>query len=120
MTFEEFINQYDQDGSIILVEGKRNVLESDKIKLIELGKLLASKSSKMIFRSGNADGADQYFSEGVSSVDKTRMQVITPYSGHRKKTNQAYETIALDTINLAHEPDVVYQSKSNKKTEKAS
>jgi len=83
-----------------------------------LGKLLASKTKNIIFRSGNAEGSDQLFSDGVNTVDNKRLQVITPYSGHREKTNQAYETISLDDINLVAEPEVIYQSKSNKKTEK--
>jgi len=118
MTLKEFINQFDKDNSIILLEGKRNVLETDKVNLGLLGKLLASTTSKIIFRSGNADGSDQLFSEGVSLIDNKRLQVITPYTVHRKKTNRAYYTISLDEINVAAEPDVVYQSKSNKKTEK--
>lgn len=118
MTLKDFLNQYDNENSIVLLEGKRNVLEEDKTKLQEIGKLLASKSKFMIFRSGNAEGSDQLFSDGVAAVDKKRLQVITPYSGHRVKTNRAYETISLDEINLALEPDVVFESKSNKKTEK--
>lgn len=118
MTLKEFIKQFDKPNSIVLLEGKRNVLEADKEKLTTLGKLLASSTKNMIFRSGNANGSDQLFSDGVTAVDNKRLQVITPYSGHRKKTNQAYETISLDEINIAAEPKVVYQSKSNKKTEK--
>ena len=118
MTLSEFIQQFDKAGAIVLLEGKRNVLEEDKAKLRELGRLLAAKTQFMTFRSGNADGSDQFFSEGVAEVDHKRLQVITPYSGHRKKTNQAYDTVALDQINLAAEPDVIYQSKQNKKTEK--
>jgi len=118
MTLEDFISQYDKDNSIVLLEGKRNVLEADKENLVSLGKLLASTTSKMMFRSGNADGADYYFSIGVSVVDKSRLQVITPYTGHRQKSNQAYDTISLDEINIAAEPEVVYQSKTNKKVEK--
>lgn len=118
MTLNEFIEKYDFEESYVLLEGKRNVLESDKEKLFALGQLLASKSSKMMFRSGNADGADQYFSEGVASVDSKRLQVVTPYSGHRKKSNYAYDTINLDELNIVAEPEVVYHSKSNKKTEK--
>src|SRR5690606_41933732 len=117
MTLKEFINQFDNKGSIVLLEGKRNVLEADKAKLTALGKLLAAKTVHITFRSGNADGSDQLFSEGVAAVDNKRLQVITPYSGHRQKTNQAYETVSLDDINIAAEPEVVYQSKSNKKTE---
>lgn len=118
MTLQEFINQFDTPNSIVLLEGKRNILEADKEKLTSLGRLLATKTKNMIFRSGNAEGADQLFSDGVTEVDIKRLQVITPYTGHRVKTNKAYETISLDEINIAAEPEVVYQSKSNKKTEK--
>ena len=118
MTLKEFIKQFDKPNSIVLLEGKRNVLDTDKEKLTALGKLLTSKTKRMTFRSGNAEGSDQFFSDGVVEVDNKRLQVITPYSGHREKTNQAYETISLDNINIAAEPEVVYQSKSNKKTEK--
>lgn len=118
MTLQEFIKRFDYEDSIVLLEGKRNVLEVDKEKLFALGKLIASKTVNMNFRSGNAEGADQLFSEGVASVNSMRLQVITPYSGHRQKSNKAYETISLDNINIASESEVLYQSKINKKTEK--
>ena len=118
MTLTEFISCYDTENSIILLEGKRNVLDEDKGKLTELANLLVAKSSKMIFRSGNAEGSDQLFSDPISLVDNKRLQVITPYSGHRQKNNQAFKTYSLDNINLAAEPEVIYHSKSNKKTEK--
>ena len=118
MTLTDFIRLYDKDNAIVLLEGKRHVLDADKPKLKALGKLLASNTTKMIFRSGNADGSDHLFSEGVVSFDKKRLQVITPYSGHRQKTNHAYETISLEEINITSEPEVIYNSKSNKKTEK--
>jgi hypothetical protein len=118
MTLNEFIEQFDHDDAIVLLEGKRNVLDEDKEKLKSLGKLLASNTTKMKFRSGNADGSDQFFSDGVTEVDHKRLQVITPYDGHRKKTNHAYETISLDDLNIAEEEEVVYQSKGNKKMEK--
>lgn len=118
MTLEQFINKYDFNGSIVLIEGKRDVVEADKEKLIKLGRLLTEKTKNILFRSGNADGADYYFSIGISEIDNLRLQVITPYTGHRKKENKAYDTISLDDINIVAEPEVVYQSKQNKKTEK--
>jgi hypothetical protein len=117
MTLKEFINKFDTPNSIVLLEGKRNVIYTERKKLVALGKLLASKTEKMTFRSGNADGSDQLFSDGVTSVNNKRLEVITPYSGHRKKTNQAYNTISLEDIDLSDEPEVLYQSKSNKKME---
>ncbi|MGK0254418.1 MAG: hypothetical protein ACI9OE_001919 [Mariniflexile sp.] len=116
MTSTQFFAKYNLENSIILLEGKRNVLESDKEKLIEFGTFLATNLPIAKFRSGNADGADFYFSQGVLQVAPERLQVITPYDNHRQKTNNAYETISLDQIDLANEPEVVYHSKSNKKT----
>ena len=118
MTLKQFIEQYDHSNSIILLEGKRKVLQDEKAKLTELGRLLALKTEKMIFRSGNADGADFYFSLGVASVDKNRLQVIIPYSGHRIKHNVAGEIIDLSQLNIDNEEDVIKFSKTNKKTEK--
>ncbi len=44
MTLHEFIDQYDKDNCVILLEGKRNVLDNDAEKLIALGKMLATKT----------------------------------------------------------------------------
>ena len=52
---------------------------------------------------------------GVNWVDKSKMQLITPYTGHRSKYNATENSIALDTINLVEEPLVVLQSKHNKR-----
>ena len=115
MTLDQFIDRYDKEDAVVLLEGKRKVREDDKEKLIALGRLLASRTEKMIFRSGNAEGADNYFFKGASEIDKSRLQVITPYAGHRKKANLAYETISLDEIDLPPDSPVVVQSKKNKK-----
>jgi hypothetical protein len=118
MTLKEFITQYDKEGSVVLMEGKRIVLEAEQEKLTKLGELLAKRTKLMKFRSGNAAGSDHYFSLGVVSVDNKRLQVITPYTGHRKKTNQAYETVSLDNIDMASDHEIVYQSKIDKKNNK--
>ncbi len=118
MRLEQFIKEYDKESSIVLLEGKRNVLPEDETKLTALGELLASRTAKMIFRSGNAEGADHFFSLGVTSIDNKRLQVITPYDGHRQKNNYAYATFSLDKVDLAAETDVVYQSKNNKRAER--
>ncbi len=118
MELQQFILQFDYPGSIVLLEGKRDVPEAMQPLLTQLGTLLATQTQHMLFRSGNAAGADEYFSIGVAAVNKQRLQVITPYSGHRKKNNQAYESIPVDSIELAEEPEIIYQSKGNKKTEK--
>lgn len=118
MTLKEFIAAYDREGVVVLLEGKRDVLEADRPRLVELGRLLAAGTKQMRFRSGNADGSDKLFAEGMASVDAARMQVILPYKGHRSRQNKAYESIALDEIDLAREPEIVYLSKKNAKTSK--
>lgn len=118
MTFQEFIENFDYPGAIVLLEGKRAVRPEDEGKLVEVGVLLATHTGHIRFRSGNAAGADELFSSGVASVDKSRLEVIVPYTTHRRKTNTAYKTYSLEDIDLVHEPDVVYQSRKNRKTEK--
>ena len=118
MTLQEFIDRFDVPNSIVLLEGKRAVLSEDSDMLIAVGKTLAEKSKFINFRSGNASGADEYFSLGVCAVNPKRLEVVIPYSGHRKRKNASYNTISLDNLSLASEPEVVYQSRANKKTEK--
>jgi hypothetical protein len=118
MTLKEFVEKFDREEVVILLAGKREVASADVEKLTALGKLLASSTTKMTFRSGNATGADLLFSQGVTSVDASRLEVVTPYSGHREQTNCAFKTHSLDSINLVLEPKVIYQSKFNVKTEK--
>ncbi|MFZ9939079.1 MAG: hypothetical protein ACO3GN_02155 [Bacteroidia bacterium] len=118
MTFSDFIAQYDIEGSVVLLEGKREVREQDAPLLTKLGRLLASQTQHMSFRSGNAPGADEFFSMGVTEVDPKRLQLVTPYGGHRRTANHAHQTYALDEIDLASEPDLVYQSKTGGRNDK--
>jgi hypothetical protein len=113
MTFESFIENYDQENTVLLLAGKRDVHEHAQAKLIQLGEMIASNSKKLIFRTGNAAGADALFAEGVARIDASRLQSVTPYKNHRKKDNKAYMTMSLEDVNLVQEPHVVYQSKKN-------
>jgi hypothetical protein len=107
MLLAEFTTQFNSKNTIILLEGKRDVLEQDKEKLIQFGNFLATHLPLVTFRSGNADGADYYFSKGVLQVAPERLQVITPYENHRQKLNDAYETISLDQIDLVNEEKII-------------
>lgn len=118
MDFKYFIDHYDNPNSVVLLEGKRDVKEQDKEKLVTLGRILASSSKHIKFRSGNAEGSDFFFSSGVADIDPSRLEVITPYGGHRSKANKAAVTIPLDQINLSNESDIISLSKTNKKTER--
>ncbi|MDR2804077.1 MAG: hypothetical protein LBB85_00330, partial [Dysgonamonadaceae bacterium] len=86
MTLKNFVEKYDKPGAVVILEGKRKVLPEDEEKIELFGKLIAEKTQHITFRSGNALGADYCFSRGVTAVDQKRMQVVTPYSGHRQKT----------------------------------
>lgn len=115
MTLDDFIRKIDKEGAIVLLEGKREVIQADEKSLVAIGRLLTAKTTHIIFRSGNAKGADWFFSQGVNSVNPSRLQVITPYTGHRADENLARETISLENIDLVKEQDVLYVSKKNNK-----
>jgi hypothetical protein len=116
MTLEDFIEKYDKPGAVVILEGKRGVLPEDVKKIEQFGKMIAETTQHITFRSGNAPGSDLYFSKGVISVNQQRMQVVTPYSGHRKKSNSAYETVSLDDVDLKNEYKIVRQSKLHEAT----
>lgn len=54
---------------VIALIGKREVPESEHKTLINMGRKLAKRLPNAIFRSGNAEGADTMFAEGVRNVD---------------------------------------------------
>jgi hypothetical protein len=118
MTLSEFIQQYDFPGNIVLLEGKRIVRPEDIDKLIALGRLLASKTEHIKFRSGNAPGADEFFSEGVSEVDISRLQIIKPYRTHRSAAEQTKDVVSLDEMNLAAEQNLIKATAVNERTER--
>jgi hypothetical protein len=111
MTLKDFIEKYDKPDAVVILEGKREVCPKDAEKIEQFGKLIAEKTQYITFRSGNAPGSDFYFTKGVTSIKPQCMQVVTPYSGHRKGSNSAYETVSLDDVNLADEHKIVRQSK---------
>lgn len=108
-----FLEAFDKPGSIVLLEGKRKVRLGDENKLSLLGRLLAEKSTYIIFRSGNATGSDELFSQGVADVDPSRLEVIKPYASHRAAAEVGAIAFSMDEINLAEEPEVVYHSRQN-------
>jgi hypothetical protein len=118
MTLEKFIKLFDKEGMVVLLEGKRDVLKSDESELVEIARKLTSNTTHVIFRSGNADGADRFFKEGVLSVDPNRFQAIVPFNDHMKSVKEEpdlYQRISLENINLIKEPSILYESKKNKK-----
>lgn len=69
---------------VILIEGIRDIPESDYPMARRFASRLAREFPAALFRSGNAPGADQAFTEGIAEIDPGRLQVVLPYPGHRK------------------------------------
>lgn len=113
MTLENFIHLFGKPGAVVLLEGKRKVDANDAPKLSAIGYLLASRMPDVLFRSGNAPGADELFAAGVAAVDVSRMQVVTPHAGHRANQSKGFNTVALDQVQLATEPEVIYESRQD-------
>ena len=86
MILEEFAGLIEShDAPVVLFEGKRNIPEKYIQKASQLTEMLAQKYPFIIFRSGNAEGSDSAFIDGVKKVDPSRIQLVAPYAGHRKK-----------------------------------
>lgn len=118
MDLKEFIEKYDIKGNVILLEGKREIKDCDKEKLLELGKLITDKTKNVIFRSGNANGADNFFSLGVSLIDSKRLQIIVPYNKHRVKYRLTDNIISLENLDIKQEKKLISESKKNLKMSK--
>lgn len=63
---------------VILVEGVRALPEADRAIVVACGVWLARTFPHAVFRTGNADGTDTAFAEGIVQVDPTRLQYVLP------------------------------------------
>lgn len=70
--------------AVILLEGRRSIPAHDAELATALARTLALRFPSLRFRSGNAEGADQAFSEGVAQIAPWRLQIVAPYASHRK------------------------------------
>ena len=85
MTFSDFKQLVDdQPYGVVLLEGRRSIPPEDYQQSTALARHLATRFPHLRFRSGNAKGSDEAFSEGVAQVDATRLQIVAPYETHRK------------------------------------
>jgi hypothetical protein len=90
MTFSEFKQLIaSQPDGVVLLEGRRSISPEDYERARILARQLALQFPRLRFRSGNAEGSDQAFSEGVAEVDASRLQVVAPYATHRKAARYA-------------------------------
>jgi len=93
MTFDEFSKLVGEtpDG-VVLLEGRRAISALEAARARALARHLAISFPRLMFRSGNAEGADQSFTEGIAAIDPSRLQIIAPYAGHRQKDRYAGAT----------------------------
>ncbi len=85
MTLDNFTSIVEgSPRGIVLLEGRRTISEQDAACAALVARTLARRFAKLRFRSGNAKGSDEAFSEGVIQVDPSRLQIVAPYANHRK------------------------------------
>lgn len=101
MNFDDFTNLINSNlSSTILLEGSRTVADTDKPKLIALGAKLASAFPNAIFRSGNADGADSLFADGVLQVNPKQLELVLP-NDRKLKSTRGERRISLEQLDQA-------------------
>lgn len=86
MTFADFSRLVAaQPDGVILLEGRRAIPADAADQARAVARRLATRFPSLRFRSGNAEGSDAAFSEGVAEVDASRLQIVAPYATHRRK-----------------------------------
>ncbi|MEO5367861.1 MAG: hypothetical protein H7831_16175 [Magnetococcus sp. WYHC-3] len=82
---------------VVLLEGIRALPDADRAAVVALGQLLATRLPGVVFRSGNAEGTDTAFAEGVTAVDPARMEYVMTHAGMgRKRRHPGARAVALD------------------------
>ncbi len=110
MTYSNFSEQISKKpGGVILLEGRRSITEADAAQARDLGSRLARCFPSLRFRSGNAQGSDEAFSEGVASIDASRLQIVAPYASHRKAARYSDATYdSPESLTRDQEEDIVH------------
>ncbi len=82
---------------VVLLEGIRALPDADRTAVVAVGRLLADRLPGVVFRSGNAEGTDTAFAEGVTVVDPARMEYVMTHAGMgRKRRHPGARAVALD------------------------
>ncbi|MFM7181180.1 MAG: hypothetical protein ACKO2G_06915 [Verrucomicrobiales bacterium] len=108
MTYAEFSSLVTQAPcGVVLLEGRRAISDEYAILAENLARHLASEFPSLRFRSGNAEGADAAFSRGIAAIDPRRLQVVAPYSSHRKSLRYSEaEYDSPDSLLLSQEEEI--------------
>jgi hypothetical protein len=112
MTFSEFTALVDaHPGGVVLLEGRRTLPATAAAQATNLAARLANSFTRLRFRSGNAAGSDQAFSEGIARVDASRLQVIAPYASHRKSIRYADASYDFpSSLSAVQEDEIAYKT----------
>lgn len=112
MTYSEFSALSEaHPGGVVLLEGRRSIPPSDAIRATEFARNLATRFGSLRFRSGNAEGSDQAFADGVAAVDPARLQIVAPYASHRKSSRYADATYdSPESLSEVQEVQLVYRT----------
>ncbi len=118
MTFSEFKSILETAYMpVILLEGRRKVKAEDSSKLTQIAAKLAENFPFATFRTGNADGSDTLFAQGVAGVDPSRIEYVVPYPGMKKKNRvEGARLLSLDGIDRAEDDEVAYLTSSQKES----
>lgn len=93
MTLDDFIQKYDFNGSAVLLEGKRDVADADKVKLVALGKIVSSMAKDLV------EGIEATIIYELSGYSFGELINIVRRSDFAIK-NKAYQTFLLDSAKL--------------------
>lgn len=99
------------DEGVVLLEGRRSIPAKDAPRATAFARELALRFPDLRFRSGNAQGSDEAFSEGIVAIAPWRLQVVTPYAGHRKRNR--YPDVVYDSpesLSVMHDDEVAVKT----------
>lgn len=81
---------------VVLLEGRREIPQEHQARMVALAAYLAREFPTAIFRSGNAEGADEAFAEGVGETDRARLQLVV--SGSRTGATRSHAAAAVYSL----------------------
>ncbi len=97
--------------AVVLLEGRRTIPDHDAALATLTARNLVERFPNLRFRSGNAEGTDQAFSEGVAQVAPWRLQVVAPYVGHRKSARYAEAVYdSPESLSIVQDDEVAYKT----------
>ena len=114
MKIEDFKGLMERhDKPVVLLEGRRALPAEHRHQLVALASKLAGALPKAIFRTGNAEGADEAFAEGVCGVDPTRLELVLPRTSMGKnRVNASAKVASLEQVSVVCEEQAIYESKA--------